>query len=215
MASPVRRLVGFLLFVTLLGVAGAARAQAPGRASAPDLNTLALEWALGQYGSPFVCQLNGAPVRAVRRVAITPAPSDRGPMGRIQFPDPEAAGATRCFSELGGDEPLVDGSVTFSLPGSSRADFARHDFADTLRRDDGFRFDIRAGTLSVKGWGPGNDAPKEVSFAGGHATLHALKPGTDGERLLRGFESPRKLSLELEAPDGTILRFPLFQVPDR
>jgi len=202
-----------LALVLAAVVPSASRAQAPGANAGPDLNILALDWARGNYGSPFVCQVSGAPVRAVRHVQIVPAPSDRGAMARIQFPDPEAPGATRCFSELGSDEPLVDGNVLISLPGRSRPDTARHDLADALRRESGFRYDIRSGKLSVKGWGAGSDEPRSIDFEGGHVSLHEVRPGTDPERLLRSFDSPRKLTLEIESPDGeTVLHFPLFQV---
>lgn len=202
------------LLLAVVGHAGLALAQ--GAKAGPDLNALALDWARGNYGSPFVCEVEGSPVRAVRRVLIAPVPgSDRGPMDKIQFPDPEAKGASRCFSELGGDEPLVDGSLSISLPGRSRPDTARYDFGSALRRENGFRFDVRAGTLRVKGWGAGNEEPKLVEFTGGHAALHAVVPGSDAERLLRGFISPRKLILEIEAPDGTKLSFALFQITER
>jgi hypothetical protein len=208
---PAALLLHCLVLATV--VPAASRAQAPGASAGPDLNILALDWARGQYGSPFVCQVDGAPVRAVRHVSIVPAPSDRGAMARILFPDPEAVGATRCFSELGTDEPLVDGNILISLPGRSRTDTARHDFVDALRREDGFRYDIRSGTLSVKGWGPGNEEPRSIDFEGGHVSIHEAKPGTDAERLLRSFDSPRRLTLEIESPDGqTVLHFPLFQV---
>jgi hypothetical protein len=202
------------VLLAVAGRAGPALAQAAG--AGPDLNALSLDWARGNYGAPLVCEVEGSPVRAVRRVLIAPVPgSDRGPMDKIQFPDPEAKGATRCFSELGVDEPLVDGSLTISLPGRSRPDTARYDFGSALRRENGFRFDVRSGKLSVKGWGPGNDETKLVEFTGGHASLHGVAPGSDAERLLRSFTSPRKLILEIEAPDGTKLSFALFQIADR
>jgi len=213
--SGFRRLLRLCLALAL-GAAGSARAQATG--GPPDLNLLALEWVRGEYGSPLVCDLEGSPVRALRHVVVTPMPAketERVVAYRIQFPDPEARGATRCFSELGGDEPLVDGTLAISLPGRSRPDTARYDFQAALRRDDGFRFEIRSGRLAIKGWGPGNEEPRPVDFAGGHAWFRAVKTGSDAERLLRGFASPRRLTLDLEAPDGTTLHFPLFQAAGR
>lgn len=208
-----RPCVTLLLLVAVVAAPGPAQAQ--GAAAGPDLNLLALDWVRGQYGSPVVCQVENSPVRALRRVLIAPAPSERGAADRIQFPDPEAPGATRCFSELGDDEPRVEGSVLISLPGRSRPDTARYDFTNALRRDEGFRFEIRAGKLTLTGWGPGSDTPRAVEFAGGHAWIRTIQPGTDAERVLRAFDSPRKLSLELAAPDGTVLRFPLFQAAPR
>ncbi|MCC6640813.1 MAG: hypothetical protein IT386_06595 [Deltaproteobacteria bacterium] len=213
--SGLRRLLPLCLLV-VLGVGGGARAQTAG--AAPDLNLLALDWARGHYGSPLVCDVGGSPVRAIRSVLISPAPSrdaDRGPANRIQFPDPEARGATRCFSELGADEPLVDGALTVFLPGRSRPDTARYEFQAELRREEGFRFEIRAGKLSIKGWAPGESDPRVVDFTGGHARLRAVQHGSDSERLLRGFASKRKLTLDLEAPDGTTLHFPLFEATER
>ena len=181
-----------------------------------DLNFLAIEWSRGTYGSPLLCEVEGNTVRAIRRLLIAPeAGSDRGPVNRIQFPDPEARGATRCFSELGGDEPLVSGTLLISLPGRSRPDTASYDLESTLKREGGFDFDVREGTLAVRGWGPGSETPATVDFAGGVAKLHQVKPGSDAERLLRDFSSKRKLSLVLEAKDGTVLRFDLFQIGGR
>lgn len=216
MSAPGLRRLASLGLALALGAAGGAKGQAAG--GGPDLNLLALDWARGQYGSPVVCEVDGAPVRAVRRVLIAPVPAkeaERGAADRIQFPDPEARGATRCFSELGGEEPLVDGALTIALPGRSRPDTARYDFHAALRRDEGFRFDIRSGRLTVKGWGPGSAEPKSVDFTGGRASLRTIPVGSDAERLLRGFESPRRLTLDLEAPDGTALHFPLFQAAER
>ncbi len=207
-----------LLVCVAAALAAGPEARAQAGAAGPDLNLLALDWARGQYGSPLVCDVGGAPVRAVRSVLIAPAPAkdvERGPANRIQFPDPEARGATRCFSELGADEPLVDGTLTVFLPGRSRPDTARYDFQAALRRDDGFRFEIRAGKLAIRGWAPGETEPHVVDFAGGHAWLRAARSGSDAERLLRGFESKRKVVLDLEAPDGATLHFPLFQAPER
>lgn len=181
-----------------------------------DLNLLALDWARGTFGAPLVCEVEGSPLRAVRRVTIAPETgSDRGPMDRIHFPDPEAPGATRCFSELGADEPLVSGALLISLPGRSRPDTARYDLESALKRQRGFDFDVREGKLAVRGWGPGQEEPTTVDFAGGVARLHLVQPGSDAERLLRSFTSKRKLVLSLEAKDGTVLRFHLFQVGAR
>ncbi len=183
-----------------------------------DLNLLALHWARGQYGSPVVCEVEGSPVRAVRRVLVAPSPASEGShlvAARIQFPDPEAPGATRCFSELGAEEPRVEGALTILLPGRSRPDTARYDFDAAVRRDGGFRFEIRSGVLRVKGWGPGDAEPRSVDFAGGHAWLRIVRGGSDPERLLRSFSSPRKLTLDLDAPGGESLHFPLFQIGTR
>lgn len=200
-----------LLLAALAILAAASPAPAQSRGSGIDLNLLALEWARGVYGAPVLCEVGGQPVRAVRRVLVAPAPADgRGPLDRIQFPDPEAEGATRCFSELGADEPLVSGFVDISLPGHSRPDTARLDFGAALKRDRGFTFDVRSGRLRVRGWKPGEDW-REVDFGGGEATIRTVADGTDAARLLRDFESPRRLTIGLTAPDGTALEFHVFQ----
>lgn len=180
-----------------------------------DLNLLALQWARGQFGSPVVCDVDGSPLRALRRVLVAPVPATESgpvPAARIQFPDPEAPGATRCFSELGAEEPLVEGAVTISLPGRSRPDTARYDFDAAMRRDGGFRYEIRSGSLRVKGWGPDAGAARAIEFTGGHAWIRNVRSGSDPERLLRSFSSPRKLTLDLEAPGGETLHFPMFQI---
>lgn len=181
-------------------------------AVAQDLNLLALNWARGQYASPLLCEVDGEPVRALRRVLIAPGPEgERVPVDRISFPDPDAEGATRCFSELGREEPLVAGWVHVTLPGRSRPDIARMDFQKALEREGGFTFDVLSSRLRLRGWKPGETEWREVDFRGGHASLSLVRPGTDGDKLLRDFRSPRKLRLELEAEDGTKLVFPLFQ----
>jgi len=181
--------------------------------AAQDLNRMALDWARGQFASPVVCEVADEPVRALRRVLIAPGPSsERSASNRISFPDPEAEGATRCFSDLGEEEPLVKGFVVVTLPGASRPDLARVDFQNALRRDGGFRFDVLRGRLEVQGWsGPEAGQARPVDFGGGTATLRRVQPGSDLDRRLREYRSPRKLALTLEAPDGTRLAFPLFQ----
>lgn len=206
-----------LLVCVVALCAGALARPATAQGSPPvDLNLLALAWAQGSFGAPLVCEVEGNPVRAIRKLVIAAEPgTDRGVMDRIRFVDPEARGATRCFSELGGDEPLVSGTLLISLPGRSRPDTARYDLEATLKREGGFDFDIREGSLSVRGWGPGQESPTLVDFSGGVARVHAIAPGSDAERLLRDFASKRKLLLVLEAKDGTVLRFHIFQIGGR
>lgn len=185
------------------GGAGAARAQEP------DLNDLALDWARGQYVSPLVCEFDGAPIRGLRRIQITPGPRHtRPPVDRIIFVELEAEQATRCVGDLGAAEPNVRGSIQIRLRQVSRPDLARRDFTRTLERKGGFEFDVPAGGLRIQEIGP-DGASRDVAFRGGKVRIHELSPGSDEARVLKDLQSSRKLLLELEAPDGSELRFPL------
>jgi hypothetical protein len=189
------------------------RASAQGRD--PDANLMALVWARGRYVSPMVCQVNGEPVRALRHVQIQPTPPSVPEKGmRVLFPDPEAAGATRCFSELGPDEPKIAGAVVLGRSGRSRPDTAQRDFQSALERDQGFDYGVRSGTLRLSGWTDGATV-REVDFTKGTARLRRVRPGSDEARVLADLAGDRALSLELEAGDGTKLFFPLVQLPER
>lgn len=193
------------------GPAGRAAAQSGG----PDLNDLALRWVRGRYASPIVCEIGGQPVRGLRRVVVTPGSRDaRPPGGRIIFVDIDAGEAQRCVTALGDDAPNVVGRLEFYLPGRSRPDTASRDFAIALRREGGFAYDVREGQLRIESVGDGS-APRVVDFRGGQARIHQVRPATDAARLLGDLPSPRKLLLELEAPDGTKLRFPLALMAER
>jgi hypothetical protein len=176
---------------------------------------MALAWARGRYVAPMVCQVDGAPVRAMRHVQIAPTPPQATERGmRVLFPDPEARGATRCFSELGGDEPVIEGSLVLGRSGRSRPDTAERDFQTALSREGGFDYEVRSGRLRLTGWEPGA-TPREVEFAKGTARVRRVLAGADAARVLAGLAGERALTLELESPDGVKLFFPLMQLPER
>ena len=96
-----------LLPLLVLGLASSpATAQ---QASAPDLGTLALTWARGDYATPLVCEIDGQPVRGLRRVLIAPVPKRLGhPAAKITFVDLEPGEARRCFNDFGQPEPDLE-----------------------------------------------------------------------------------------------------------
>ena len=173
-----------------------------------DLNLLALDWARGRYLSPVICETGGELTRGGRRLLIAPGPRHSvPPVARILFSDLDVPGASRCFDDLGKPQPNVTGQVQIRLLGHSRSDTARRDFKATLRRKNGFEFRIVSRKLRVQTVGQPDS--REVDFRGGDARLHLIPPGSDDARLLGDLRGLRKLTLELEAPDGTRLRFPL------
>jgi hypothetical protein len=197
-------------FGLLLGPSPA-EPQLPHFGGEPTLNELAIDWARGRYASPVICQFGEDPVRGLRRVMISPGPAhSRPPVGRIVFVDLEIEEASRCFTELSGDSPNLIGSLEFRLPGSRRADTARRDFRDQIRRKKGFEFEIASGGLRVQAVSQPPSKARGVDFRGGRVSLKELDPASDRGRLLAGFDSPRKLLLEISARDGTKLSFPLY-----
>jgi hypothetical protein len=177
------------------------------RAQEPDLTVLALQWLSADWAAPLVCEIAGRPVRGVRRMRVEP---DRRhgsqSMGEMRFFDLAAPEATRCTSELGAEEPEVRGALVFRLERPSRPDLAMRDFEQALRRDGGFDFSIESGRLHLQRVG-GAEPPRAVDFAGGTLRARLVRPGSDAARLLAEFPQPRKLTFELEARDGTRLRF--------
>ncbi len=142
----------------------------------PDLNQLALHWALGRYVSPLHCEFSGVPRRGIRRVAITPGAEQRiPPVGRLLFVDVDAGEASRCFTELEPSVPNVTGSLEIRLPGASRRDTASRDFSATLRREGGFEFDIVSGRLAFQQIGPESPPARLIDFSGGKARLHRIR----------------------------------------
>ena len=74
-----------------------------------------------------------------------------------------------------------------------------------LRKEGGFQFQIRAGRLRLGAPGKPASALREVDFSGGTADIRKVERGSDAFRRLADFGERRKLSLALEAPDGTRL----------
>jgi hypothetical protein len=180
----------------------------------PTLSDLSLRWAEGEFASPLICQIDGRPMRGIRRISIAPPDRpERPPVMRITFTDLETENASRCFTELAGDVPNVLGWIHIRLPGRHRTDTAQRDFRDALRRKRGFEFDITSGKVGIQ---PVTQPPTDVKlhrFTGGKARLIVIEPGSDSAKLLGGFPTPRKLLLELENRGGAKLSFPLY-VPE-
>ena len=206
-AGP-RLAVAVLAFLLLLALAptGASRED-----SGPDLGDLALDWARGRYGTPLVCEIDGEPVRGMRRLLIAPVSQHGGRAAdRIIFVDLEPGAATRCFDDFGEPEPNILGGVEIHYVGSTNPEHARRDFKEALRRKRGFEFVIGSGHLKLQEVAQPPVPPETVDFARGRASLRLIAPGSDAARLLDDFRSPRKLMLELQTHDGRQLSFPLF-----
>jgi len=199
--SDLRRGVAALAVALL--AAGPASAQ-----RGPDLNTLALDWSRGRYLSPLICEIEGELVRGGRRLLIAPGPRHaRPPVNRLRFLDLDAEDASRCFNELGGDEPNVEGDLQFRLEGIAHPETARRDFAAAMRREGGFTFHVPEGRLRIQE--VGSEESRVVDFRGGSVRLARVAPGSDDARRLGDLKGLRTLVLELEGPDGMRLRFPL------
>lgn len=199
-----------LVLIALLAFAAPAAAQPLGEAGAPTLTDLALRWAQGDYRAPIVCEIEGTAHRALRRVRIADGPRHVTiATDRIVFYDLEAPDETRCMDPTGGEEPNVIGQLLVTLEARARPDTAEHDFQAALRRDGGFAYGIKAGSLRI---GTPGAALREVDFKGGSARLRVVARGSDAQRRLADFGARRKLTLEVEAPDGTALAFDLVQL---
>ncbi len=193
----------FVAFVA----AGAVHAQG----AAPTLADLSLDWARGRFATPVICEFAGEPVRGIRRILIAPGPPHvQPPVGKLVFVDLDADDASRCFTDLGGESPNITGSVQIRLRGKWRSETAERDFREQLRRKQGFEYEIPAGGLRVETVTEPASPSRVVDFRGGTVSLRVLDPGSDSERLLADFDSPRKLLLELSARDGTKFSFPLY-----
>lgn len=208
-----RRNAAAVLGLFLLLASATASGQRP---LDPTLGHLALSWLLGDWLEPIVCEIHGAPTRALRRVLVSPVatPTGESPSARLQFPDPDAPGASRCFSDLGGDEPRIEGTLVLVFDGRARPDMAQRDFQTALRRSGGFDFRIRSGRLRLAGW---KDAPasagalREINFEGGTARGREIRPGSDAARLVDELRGVRGVELTLEAPGGERVALHLVQ----
>jgi hypothetical protein len=199
-----------LAFLMLLLPAAALGQSASGLG--PGLNELALEWIRGEYRAPLICEIEGVPYRALRRVLVSPAPRQaRTSMNRLALFDLEAPEGTRCHDDAGGEQPNAIGSLALALEVRSRPDTAPRDFKVALRREGGFEFQIRAGRLRLGSPGEAENVLREVDFSGGTADIRKVERGSDAFRRLADFGQRRKLSLVLEAPDGTRLSLDLVQ----
>lgn len=203
--------------VVLASVARSVRAQSSGMPGSPvDLNLLALDWARGQFRAPMVCQVDGAPRQVLRPVLIAPGTLGVAPpQNRIQFPDSEAPGVTRCTSETGTPERRVGGTLHITIRGRSRPDTVQRDFDATMRRDRGFEYEIVSGRLRIGTFGEPDAPLREVDFTGGKASFRLVESGSDAERILADFPGRQGYTLEVSAPEGERLVFHIVRIAGR
>jgi len=202
------RVAGAALCATLALVLGASPALAQGVAER-DLGDLALQWIRGDFRSPMVCEIDGEPRQALRRIRIADGPRrSTRPTSRILFFDLEAPPDTRCMDMTGGEELNVTGQLVIRFDGRRRADTAGYDFQAALRREGGFRFPVQVGALRV---GPPGGALEEHDLGEGTVRITRVAPGSDTARRLAEFGPRRKLRLEVEAEEGLRLAFDLVQ----
>lgn len=177
------------------------------------MNALVLDWLRGRYASPLLCEIEGESARGLRRLLIAPGPRHvRPPVGKLLFVDMDVGGATRCFTELGASAPNIVGNLHLRHPTRDRPDTAQRDFDSEMRRKGGFDLEISEGKLRIAEVGPEAAEARVVDFRSGKASVRMVAPGTDAQRVLLDFKSPRKVELKLEARDGTIVQLPLFLV---
>jgi hypothetical protein len=170
-----------------------------------DLNEMALRFTQGQYAAPLTCEHEGKSRRGLRRLRVDPASKDTIPPANhlVVYPLRIPEGV-RCYLDTGEAQVDVAGSITYHLEGFSRPDLAPREFQEKLQRDGGFTFTIKAGSLDVAG--------KRVEFKGGTARFSLVRPGTDPWKRLQDLDSPLKLTMTLDAPDGTQVAFDLAMV---
>ena len=193
------------------GLAAVFLAAGPAGAEVGDLRKLAVDWARGRYNSPLVCEIDGELVRGLRRLLVTPAPRQSvAPMGRLIFVEMDTERASRCFTDLGARVVNLKGTLKIRLPGPPRPDSARRELKGLLKREQAVTFDVVSGVVVETPIGKTDVEPRSVDFAGGTARLERVREGSDTERLLADYASPRKLRLEVRATDGTTIDLPIF-----
>jgi len=188
-----------LALAAALGLA----ASAAGGQDLADQNEMALRWTRGEWASPLLCEQAGEARRGLRRVVISAGSLDERPPrpNKLVFFPMKLPEGVRCYTDTGEPQPDVAGALTFHLESISRPDLGTREFQETLQREGGFGFAVRTGQLQVDG--------RRVDFAGGKARFDAVRRGSDAARRLRDLDAPHKLSLVLEAPDGTRLALDL------
>ena len=196
-----------ILLLALIAIPHLARAQTP-----PDLNALIVNWAMGHYASPVMCEIEGQLVRGIRRVILKPRVEFRRPVSlEVHFIDLRPDSATRCVNSVGKPQPNILGKVWLRLPGKPHPETAARDFKRQLKRDKVFELDIVEGRLKLHAIGPNPQEPRVELFRGGEATLGPVMPATDAARELAMFKSQQKILLRLESASGVVLELPLFR----
>lgn len=174
------------------------------------LSTLALLWTQGDFRSPMICEIDGEPMRALRRVTVKTGPQTATrALNRLQFRDLEAPPATRCYGEAGNDQPNVIGTLALVFDGRDRSDTAQHDFDEALRRHGGFTFRVASGALRIGPPGTPAETLDPTPFKGGKVTVKVVRRGSDAFRRLAEFGPRDKRTMILEAPDGQSWTFDL------
>ncbi len=167
------------------------------------LGTLALLWAQGEYRAPMICEIEGRPIQALRRIRVRTTPrSTTQVMGVVTFFDVDAPPDTSCYSEEGQTQPNLIGKLTLVFEGRDRPDTAEHDFEEELRRKGGFRYRIASGRLRVGTPGAPERQLEAIDFKDGNLRLEAVRRGSDAFRRLAEFGPRDKRVLILTAPDG-------------
>lgn len=204
----------FLLLAAFGWAASSATAQPiPG-----GVSSLAIVWAQGEYRAPMICEIDGHPARALRRVVMQPGPPHGSRLsGKLVFFDLEAPPDTHCYGETGDDHPNLIGTLRFLLDGRSSSDTARHDFDEILRRKGGFRFDVIGGSLRVGLPGATRDELEQVALEGGKLWMEQVKRGSDAFRRLAEFGERTKRRLVVSTSDGRSWSFDLvaWEAPSR
>jgi len=213
MRNPVlaaRRAALGLGLVLAFGAALPAPAQAP-----PDLNALIVDWATGRFASPVFCEIGGELVRGIRRVILRPRYTPGRPVSlAVHFIDMRPDEASRCVNSTGDPQPNALGKLLMRVPGTPHPETATRDFKRALKREKRFDLEVTEGVLKLQDVAVPPAAPRLVDFRGSTVRLAPVLPATDADRELAGFNSPRKLLLIVDGPDGERLVLPLFLASD-
>lgn len=189
-------------------MAAAATAQpVPG-----GVSSLAVAWSRGEYRAPMICEIDGRPARALRRVVMQPGPPRGARLtGKLILVDLEAPPGTRCYGETGDDQPNLIGTLRFVMDGRTGSDTANHDFDEILRRKGGFQFDVIGGVLRVGPAAASGDDLETVALGGSELWMEQVKRGSDAFRRLAEFPERIKRVLVLTLADGRSWRFELVE----
>ncbi len=202
-------------FQAVFGLVVATWLAGPAAAQSPSMNDLVIDWAVGRYATPVMCEIDGELVRGIRRLILKPRQSlGRPTQLAVHFIDMRPGPATRCIDSTAVPQPNVLGKVLMQLPGTPHPETAMRDFKRGLSRDKGFTFNLAEGILKIQEVAVPTPDARLVDFRGGKASLRLVLPATDADRELSVFDSPRKLILSLESPGGERLEFPIFLASD-